>query len=468
MSDDEVYYNDSSNVSEDTTRYTTLFFVLSTLIICILSVVYAFKASDSGVTNGFDGTFSSVRAKKGSFNSMTVGYDPNISSDSTVMKVMGPVMNVTGHITIDELSIDGTTFPTDLPNLDGEKTLIFEDKKWVIKTIDVDLVDVNFDVATTVEVVNIENSAGDGISLKRDVDNPLHSGIMTADEKKKLDSLEEGAQKSTPTHLSISSQTSDSIVIESSTGNNVTLGGVTPSTNVGWVTSNEQSKINSISKGANANVKNDIIVSDINPISITIAVGNADSHTDLVLTSATPSYAGLVTSVDHNKLHKFALPSTTAIIRWNGGSKPTPGSSTGGNNQSVRFTNIGNNNVFLEYKYTQTDAGSPGSMGLGGDSYICYLPTGINFEDSRYEGTDANKAMGYGLGYGSIISEMSDAVITGLSLKMVPFTSDTFRLVTIHPLLGSPIFVSRHSPWSFESTKVSFNLSAEVTTSAGL
>lgn len=129
------------------------------------------------------------------------------------------------------------------------------------------------------------------------------AGVMSAADKDKLDGIASGAQANVATNLSYTNSTR---VIASSTGNNATLPLVTTSID-GLMSNDDKTKLDGIAAGAQANVATNLgYTTAASTGTVTSSTGN-----NATLPAATPSLAGLLTGADKTKLNGIAAGATT-------------------------------------------------------------------------------------------------------------------------------------------------------------
>lgn len=175
----------------------------------------------------------------------------------------------------------------------------------------------NISVSEAASTVAINSSTGSNDSIAAATTSL--AGVMTASDKSKLDGIASGAQVNVGTNLG-QSRTGSSFTVTSSTGNNVNLSAAT-TTLWGVMTDNDKAKLDGIASGAQVNVGTNITVSEG---ATTVAI-NSSTGSDDSIAAATTSLAGVMTATDKSKLNGIAsgATNTAAPAITSNGSTPS-------------------------------------------------------------------------------------------------------------------------------------------------
>ena len=152
--------------------------------------------------------------------------------------------------------------------------------------------DLDNEPGTTAVVVT--SSTGDDTAILGA--SSTRAGVMAADDKIKLDSIETGSQVNVATNLS-SAPTTTTYLVESSTGNDTTLLAATTAA-AGVMTAADKLKVDGLEAGAQVNVATNLANT---PGSTTVLV-TSSTGLDTTLPAATASAAGVMTSTDKSNL----------------------------------------------------------------------------------------------------------------------------------------------------------------------
>ena len=155
-------------------------------------------------------------------------------------------------------------------------------------------VSTNLDKSVSSGTITITNSNGTNVVLPSAT--TAAAGLLTSADKTKLNSVQSGAQPNVDTNLSLTG-TGDSLTLASSTGSNVAVPVVT-TTDAGFMSIGDKSKLNGIAAGAQVNVGTDLGVNRAaGSVTITSSTGSNTS-----IGSATVTLAGWMSSSDKTKL----------------------------------------------------------------------------------------------------------------------------------------------------------------------
>lgn len=152
----------------------------------------------------------------------------------------------------------------------------------------------NLTRSTTATAVTIASSTGSNASIAAATASA--AGVMTAADRTKLDSIEEGAQANVPTNLGRTTS-ANGITVTSSTGSDAAIPAATP-TVAGVMTAADKAKLDGIAAGAQVNVATNLGHSTTaTTVTVTSSTGN-----NTTLPAATATAAGVFTSADKVKL----------------------------------------------------------------------------------------------------------------------------------------------------------------------
>lgn len=152
----------------------------------------------------------------------------------------------------------------------------------------------NLSAVRSINSVELRSSTGNNTTI--DSATSSAAGVMAASDWQKLNGIEAGAQKNVSQTLS-SSRTEDSIEINISSGNSITLYPATPSIS-GIMSAAGQAKLNGIEPGAQKNIGTNLSAS-LNPNYVTL---QSSTGFNVNIFSASSSNAGVLTADLFNKL----------------------------------------------------------------------------------------------------------------------------------------------------------------------
>ena len=155
-------------------------------------------------------------------------------------------------------------------------------------------------LSTTLNTVEVVINSDTGTNATVPSATVTDAGVLSANDKIKLDSIQQGAEVNVNTDLGITTSASDA-TITSSTGNNVTIPAANTS-QAGLLTSSDKSKLNSVANGAQVNVNTNLAITTSN----TTATISSSTGNNAIMPAATTSDAGLLTSSDKTKLNGIA------------------------------------------------------------------------------------------------------------------------------------------------------------------
>ena len=169
------------------------------------------------------------------------------------------------------------------------------------------------DISHTIVKVAVINSTSDITDNRDVVVSSLHiiatatetsRGMMSADDKAKLNGVAAGAQVNVETNLGTTA-TSTTRTVTSSTGDNVTLPAATTS-EAGVMTAADRSKLNGVAAGAQVNVATNLGTSATSTTrTVTSSTGG-----NVTLPAATTSEAGVMTAADRSKMNGIEAGAT--------------------------------------------------------------------------------------------------------------------------------------------------------------
>lgn len=169
---------------------------------------------------------------------------------------------------------------------------------------------VNTITATT---LNVASSTGNDATIPAAT--VTDAGLMTAAMKAKLDGIEAGADNNVGTDLSMANRGVDTLDIESSTGNDITVPKATPSL-TGLMSAADKTKLDTVTSGANVNVTTDLSIA--NKTANTLDIASSDG-TDATIPKATATDAGLMSAADKVVLDAIVSNVTTDLSIANRG-----------------------------------------------------------------------------------------------------------------------------------------------------
>lgn len=259
------------------------------------------------------------------------------------------------------------------------------------------------DISLTVG--NLEVAAGN-ITVGGTVD-----GRDVAADGTKLDGIESGAQVNVGTNLSATADGTQ-LQVNSSTGNNVDLPAATTSA-WGVMTDEDKTKLDGIATGAEVNVDTNISVTEAaSTVSIDSSTGTGDS-----IQAATTSLAGVMTASDKTKLDGIAAGAEvnvgTNLSATVDGTQLQVNSSTG-NNVDLPAATTSAWGVMTDEDKTKLDGISSGAeVNVGTDLGIIASATNVAVTSST--GTDASIPVANGTGAGIITSATFDLIDSATS-----------------------------------------------------
>ncbi len=167
------------------------------------------------------------------------------------------------------------------------------------------ITDTNLSVTATTSGLSVNSDQGTNASIPAATTSTW--GAMTDGDKSKLDGIASGAQVNVGTNLG-SSATTSSFTITSSTGSNASL---PAATTLAWgvMTDNDKAKLDGIATGADVNVGTNISVSEG---TTTVAI-NSSTGSDDSIAAATTSLAGVMTAADKTKLNGIATSANAYV-----------------------------------------------------------------------------------------------------------------------------------------------------------
>ncbi len=160
----------------------------------------------------------------------------------------------------------------------------------------------NITVTEAASTIGIASSSGTGDSIAAATTSL--AGAMTAADKTKLNGIATGAQVNVGTNLG-QTRSASAFTVTSSTGTNVSMPAAT-STLWGMMTDNDKAKLDGIAAGAQVNVGTNISISE----SATTVAINSSTGSDDSIAAATTSLAGVMTGADKTKLNGIATSAT--------------------------------------------------------------------------------------------------------------------------------------------------------------
>jgi hypothetical protein len=148
----------------------------------------------------------------------------------------------------------------------------------------------------------VTSSTGNNVSVP--VVTTTNAGFMSTTDKSKLDGIAAGAQVNVATNLG-QSRNATSYTVTSSTGSNTTLAAAT-TTNAGVFVATDKAKLDGIAAGAQVNVATNLGYTS----AASNGVVTSSTGTNATVPAATTSIAGLLTSADKTKLDGVATGAT--------------------------------------------------------------------------------------------------------------------------------------------------------------
>lgn len=145
----------------------------------------------------------------------------------------------------------------------------------------------------------LQSSTGGNVAVP--ISTSTNAGFMGIGDRTKLDGIGEGAQANVATNLGVTRASTD-VTVSSSTGGDVTLGSATVSL-AGVMTADDKSKLNGVSAGAQVNVGTDLSYSTA-VSSVTLISSTGDS---VEVPAATVDAAGAMSAADRTKLMESTL-----------------------------------------------------------------------------------------------------------------------------------------------------------------
>ena len=207
-----------------------------------------------------------------------------------------------------------TGYATDLPaatdSLAGVMTADDKAKLDGIEEGAAAFIGTDLDNIPTSTIVTVTSSTGYSTDLPAAT--TALAGVMTADDKAKLDDIEEGAGQFVGTDLD-HIVTSTKVTVISSTGYGTDIPAATDSL-AGVMTADDKAKLDSIADGAGSFVGTDLSNTP-DPTTVTVNSSTGDST---ILPAATTTDAGVMTAADKTKLNSYpASDGTGTFGYWN-------------------------------------------------------------------------------------------------------------------------------------------------------
>jgi hypothetical protein len=263
------------------------------------NTTYTLTAAQTGGTNANPNLF--LNASSGSDYNVSlsggVGIDVNRSADT----------NITFTIDLSELTdMTATMIGTDeFIVLDGgadRRKAASEIGNGIFSNTAGYITNANLGATATASSLTITSNQGTNASIPAATTSAW--GAMTDEDKSKLNGIATGADVNVGTNLS-QSRSASAFTVISSTGSNVSMPAATPLL-WGMMTDNDKAKLDGIATGADVNVGTNISVVE----SATTVAINSSTGADDSIAAATTSVAGVMTGADKSKLNGIAASAT--------------------------------------------------------------------------------------------------------------------------------------------------------------
>ena len=401
-------YDDSDKLELDWTNTYKIVIVLISLSLAIAGIAIAVEARDDhdngqnanlkvlsaneGIISNIDIKPDSVKNKTNSFQNKKVEYSLDVQGGSAIRSLtVGGLMYADAAEEGEVLFVKNGVMNCGYGNI-GQSTDII--------------------VTTTKDIVKIRSSTGNevvivGATVEK-------AGVMTAEDKTKLNGISVGANMNKPTNLGVS-LTKNKVTITSSTGESVDLN-VAVNGSMGILCSDDLKKLNETSPDAEANVPTNLVVSLNSSTVVELQSSTRKTASNKVtIALASENKAGLLRPEAYKALSSVSAPKNSNINFINFGIM--------GNAWSMGMVGHLIRVSFRSYQLASYPVNSSFKH------FEIELPDGLNFSTyyTPYTGYDPVIATGYAMGQGSI--NVSGSI--GLSLQMVPFTVKTFRMIFI-------------------------------------